>query len=186
MTMIPRRITDRIAQRVAETAVVGALAIGLATPMLIPPAALAAPAAAPVSGARKPDLVPSYAGSYSGGYDGIPLEGRVTIWPTVRNTGGEAAHGVRMVVSIPAQMTDVTISQGYFSCSSHPGTRGKTVIACDTDGDLEPNEVLGIEIHGLTAMLPGNPEVVVAIDPDNAVGESDELNNTKVSPLVTN
>lgn len=176
--MAPRLIADRIVHHAAN--VVGALAVGVLVAVAAPSSAFAAPAQA-----AKPDLVPHYAGSYSG-YDDIPLEQRVTIWPTVRNAGGQTAHGVRMVVSIPAQLTNVTVSQGYFSCSSNPGTRGKTVIVCDTDQDLAPAGTLGIEIHGNTSQVPGGAEVIVTVDPENAIGELDETNNTKISRLVTN
>jgi hypothetical protein len=178
--MAPRQITDTIAQRASRTVATAALALGLIATTFAPSSAFAAPAQA-----ARPDLVPDYGGGHRLGAETGPGK-PMWMYATVRNVGGQTAHGARLVVSIPAQMTDVTVNGSpYFVCSRNPGTRGKTVIVCDTDEDLAPNRTIGIELEGARPPMPGDYEVVVAVDPDNAVSESDELNNTKIFPLVT-
>ncbi len=127
-------------------------------------------------GSPLPDLTLNKTGPTS-----VALEGDLTYTLTVNNVGTANTANVRVVDTLPAGVTliaDPFETTSLFDCTSS-GTDPITV-TCD-GGAVNQGQNATIKIK---AMAPGSGTKITntaVVDPDNAIEESNELNNTSAS-----
>lgn len=92
---------------------------------------------------------------------------------TVYNQGSANVAGVKVVDTVPAGLTAVSASgTSLFSC----GIAGQTVTC--TGGTVNAGSNATITINATSPAVTGSITNTASVDPDNAIAESDELNNT--------
>jgi len=115
-----------------------------------------------------PDLTIGKAGPTS-----VVVSSPMTYTLTINNTGTANATGVKVVDTLPAGVTGITASgTSLFVC----GVAGQTV-TCG-GGAVNQGSNATITINAIAPSTTGVITNTAAVDPDNTISESNELNNT--------
>jgi uncharacterized repeat protein (TIGR01451 family) len=139
--------------------------------------ATATTAVGSAGGAALPDLTIAKTGPTS-----VTVSTPMTYTLTVNNIGTANATGVKVVDTVPAGLTNITATgTSLFNCS----VSGQTVTC--TDGAINQGSNATITINATSPALTGTITNTAAVDPDIAIAELNELNNTTalVSTQVT-
>jgi len=129
------------------------------------------------SGSPLPDLTISKAGPTS-----VAASSPMTYTLTVNNIGTANATGVKVVDTVPFGLTGITATgTSLFTC----GVSGLTV-TCD-GGAVNQGSNATITINATSPAATGTITNTTAVDPDDTIVESNELNNTSalVNTTVT-
>jgi uncharacterized repeat protein (TIGR01451 family) len=119
-------------------------------------------------GSDLPDLSINKTGPTS-----VAVSTPMTYTLTVNNTGGSNATNIRVVDTVPAGLTALSATgTSLFTC----GISGQTV-TCD-GGAVNQGSNATITINATTPALPSTLTNTAVVDPDNAIAEANELNNT--------
>jgi uncharacterized repeat protein (TIGR01451 family) len=103
----------------------------------------------------------------------VPLSSLMTYTLTVNNTGSANATGVRVIDTLPAGLTGVTVSgTSLFVCGYAAPT-----VTCDS-GAVNQGSNATITINATSPAALGTITNTAVVDPDNTILESNELNNT--------
>ena len=120
------------------------------------------------SGSTLPDLTISKAGPTT-----VVAGSPMTYTLTVNNQGNANATGVKVVDTVPAGLTGITAAgTSLFTC----GVVSQTVTC--TGGAVNAGANATITINATAPTATGSITNTAAVDPDNTIPESNELNNT--------
>ncbi|HMF99367.1 MAG TPA: CARDB domain-containing protein [Vicinamibacterales bacterium] len=120
------------------------------------------------TGTTLPDLTIAKTGPTS-----VVVSSPMTYTLTVNNQGTANATGVKVVDTVPAGLTGITASgTSLFTC----GVVAQTVTC--TGGAVNQGSNATITINATAPTTTGAITNTAAVDPDNTIPESDELNNT--------
>jgi uncharacterized repeat protein (TIGR01451 family) len=120
------------------------------------------------SGSPLPDLTIAKTGPTS-----VPISSAMTYTLTVNNVGTAAATDVKVLDTVPAGLTAIgATGTSLFTC----GVVGQTVTC--TGGAVNQGSNATITINALSPGVVGAITNTAVVDPDNAIIEGNELNNT--------
>jgi uncharacterized repeat protein (TIGR01451 family) len=110
------------------------------------------------------------------GPSSVPTSSPMTYTLTVNNIGTVNATGVKVVDTVPAGVTGIAASgTSLFTC----GVAGQTVTC--TGGAVNAGANATITITGTSPAAAGTITNTAVVDPDNAIAEANELNNTSAT-----
>ncbi len=119
-------------------------------------------------GSLLPDLTVAKTGPTS-----VLVSSPISYFLTINNLGTENATGVKVVDTVPAGLTGISASgTSLFSCSVF----GQTVTCAG--GAVNQGSNATITINATAPAATGSLTNTASVDPDNAIAEGNELNNT--------